>query len=81
MIVIRFRDDNSKRRAIGFLAGRFSCTSYLSGETLVPPEALAALANAGVRYSVEGRATYEQLIPALRLRRAERRLEPEGEAG
>src|SRR5262245_44025561 len=66
MIQIRFADDASKRRALGFLAGRFSFKSWASGEMIVPEAALAALALEGIRFSVEGRATYEQLIPAVR---------------
>jgi hypothetical protein len=66
MIQIRFPNIDAKKRALGFLPGRFSCTSYASGEMLVPPEALAALANAGIPFSVEGPATYGQNVPALR---------------
>jgi hypothetical protein len=66
MIQIRFSDDNSKRQALGYLAGRFSFKSWATGEMVVPEEALPFLATEGIRFSVEGRATYEQLIPALR---------------
>jgi hypothetical protein len=66
MIQIRFPDMDAKRRALGFLAGRFPCTSYKTGEMLVPPEALAALATAAIPFTVEGPATYGQAIPALR---------------
>ena len=66
MIVIRFPNADEEKRALGFLARRFSCTCYASGETLVPPEALPALASAGVPFSVEGPATYGQTVPALR---------------
>jgi hypothetical protein len=66
MIRIRFPDAASERRALGFLAGRFSFKSWASGETLVPPTALASLALEGIPFSVEGRATYEQYAPAVR---------------
>lgn len=66
MIVIRFPDRDTERRALGFLAGRFSFTTRASGETLVPHTALSALAAEGIRFTVEGPATYEQLIPAVR---------------
>jgi hypothetical protein len=66
MITIRFPDIDAKKKALGFLAGRFSCTSYATGEMLVPEDALGALASAGIRFSVEGPATYGQSIPALR---------------
>jgi hypothetical protein len=66
MIRIRFPDAASERRALGYLAGRFSFKSWASGETLVPEAALPALAVEGIRFSVEGPATYDHLIPALR---------------
>jgi hypothetical protein len=66
MIVIRFANAETERRALGFLAGRFSFTTKATGETLVPPAALAALAREKFAYSVEGPASYEQLVPTLR---------------
>ncbi len=57
MIVIRFPDRESERRALGFLAGRYSCTSWSNGETLVPEEALSDLAVEGIRFIVKGRST------------------------
>jgi len=62
MIVIRFDDTDTKRRALGFLAGRFSFKSWATGEMAVPEAALAHLATAGIAFSVEGPATYERLI-------------------
>jgi hypothetical protein len=66
MILIRFSDAESKRRALGFLAGRFSFKSWASGEMAVPEAALAHLATEGVTFSVEGPATYERLISTIR---------------
>lgn len=66
MICIRFPDDASHRRALGYLAGRFSFKSWATGEMVVPEHALPCLAWEGIRFIVEGRATYEQLIPSLR---------------
>jgi hypothetical protein len=54
MIVIRFPNPESKRRALGFLPGRFPFTSWSTGEMLVPE---AALAVEGIPFSVEGPAT------------------------
>lgn len=65
-IRIRFTDDESKRRALGFLAGRFSFKSYDSGEMLVAEQALSAMAVEGISFTVEGRGTYAVAIPALR---------------
>lgn len=66
MISIRFPDEKSERRALGALAGRFSFKSWASGETLVPEAALSFLAVEGIRFTVEGPATYERRIPAVR---------------
>ena len=66
MIRIRFPDAASERRALGYLAGRFSFKSWASGDTLVPEAALAGLAREGIRFTVEGPATDEQLVPPLR---------------
>ena len=66
MILIRFPSTESKRRALGSLAGRFAFKSWATGEMLVPEDALAFLAVQGVAFAVEGPATYEQNSPALR---------------
>jgi hypothetical protein len=66
LIRIRFPDQESKRRALGFLAGRFSFTSYASEEVLVVESALTALAVEGLSFTVEGPATYAESIPAFR---------------
>ena len=61
MIIIRFADEPSKRKALGHLAGRFSFKSWASGEMMLPKEALALLAEEDIRFTVEGPATYERL--------------------
>jgi hypothetical protein len=63
MIIIRFPDNETKRNALGYLAGRFSGKSWSTGELMVPEEALAHLAAEGIRFTVEGPATYERLAP------------------
>lgn len=70
MIVIRFRDSESKRRALGFLAERFSFKSWGAGEMTVPEGALAPLASEGIVFSVEGPASYERPAPAVQDRAA-----------
>ncbi len=67
MITIRFPDAASKHRALGFLPGRFSCKSFATGEMIVPPEALAALALEGISFYVEGPTTYERYVPQVRI--------------
>jgi len=66
MIIIRFPDAAAKRRALGFLAGRFSFKSWATGEMMVPASALAALALESIPFQAEGPATYEQLATPLR---------------
>lgn len=66
MICIRFSDPAAERRGLGFLAGRFTFKSWATGVTLVPEHALPALAREGIPFSVEGPATYEQIIQAVR---------------
>lgn len=66
MIRIRFPNPESKRAALGKLAGRFSFKSWATGEMLVPEDALAFLAVEGIGFVVEGPATYEQSTSAHR---------------
>jgi hypothetical protein len=65
MIIARFPDPASERRAVGYLAGRFSFTTRATGETLVPEAALSFLATEGIVFHVEGVATYELRVPPL----------------
>jgi hypothetical protein len=65
-IRIRFPDLDSKRKALGFLAGRYSFTSYATGEMLVIESAVTALAVEGISFTVERPATYAEAIPAFR---------------
>lgn len=66
MVIIRFQDDAAKRRALGYLPGRFSFKSWATGEMMVPEEALAALAHERIPYVVEGPATYEHYALTIR---------------
>jgi hypothetical protein len=66
MILIRFPNAESKRAALGALAGRFSFKSWATGEMLVPEDALGFLAVQGIGFTVEGPATYEQNGSAFR---------------
>jgi len=68
MIRIRFPNAESKRAALGKLAGRFSFKSWATGEMLVPGDALPFLAEQGVVFTVEGRAAHEDFgTPVPRL--------------
>jgi hypothetical protein len=63
MVIIRFPDPDAEQRALGFLAGRFPGKSYATGETVVPEAALPYLALEGIKFTVDGPATYERLTP------------------
>jgi len=52
VILIRFPDKDAKRRALGFLAGRFTFKSWATGEMTVPEGALAYLAVENIPFSV-----------------------------
>jgi len=56
MILVRFPNSESERRALGFLAGRFSFKTWATREALVPENALAFLATEGISFTVEGPA-------------------------
>ena len=66
MITITFPDREVEKRALGFLLGRFSGRVLKSGEHLVPESALEALADQNIPFTVQGKATYEQQIAAIR---------------
>jgi hypothetical protein len=61
MVIIRFADQESKRRALGYIARRFSGKSWATGEVMVPKGALNSLKAEGFQFNVEGPATYERL--------------------
>lgn len=66
MITITFPDRDTEKLALGFLLGRFSGRVLKSGEHLVPESALEALADQNIPFTVQGKATYEQQIAAIR---------------
>jgi hypothetical protein len=66
MIKLRFSNTDSERKALGYLAGRYSFKTFADGYTLVPESALPLLAVQGVSFTVEGRATYENVVPQVR---------------
>jgi hypothetical protein len=66
MVTIAFADRETEKRALAFLIGRFSGRVLRSGEHIVPEAALEALATQNIPFSVQGKATYEQQVAALR---------------
>jgi hypothetical protein len=66
MVIITFPDRDVEKKALAFLLGRFSGRVLRSGQHLVPEAALEALADQNISFTVEGKATYEQQMAALR---------------
>jgi hypothetical protein len=66
MVTITFADRETEKRALAFLIGRFSGRVLRSGEHIVPEAALEALASQNIPFTVQGKATYEQQVAALR---------------
>lgn len=66
MVSISFPDREAEKRALAFLIGRFSGRVLKSGEHLVPEAALEALAQQDISFTVNGKATYEQQVAAIR---------------
>jgi hypothetical protein len=66
MVKLRFPDANMERRALGYLAGRFSFKLIASGHTLVPEIAVTSLAEQNIAFIVEGTASYDETVSAVR---------------
>jgi hypothetical protein len=66
MVTIVFPNAATRRKALGFLLGRFSGHVLKSGEHLVPEAALEALAQQDIPFTVKGKASYEQQVAAIR---------------
>jgi hypothetical protein len=61
MIIIRFPDAETERKALGKLAGRFTFKTWANGETMVPEMALSYLASENVTFTSHGPADYDRL--------------------
>jgi hypothetical protein len=62
MVIIRFATLEMRRRALGYLLGRFSGRSWATGEVMVPEPALSYLAAEGITFTVDGPATYDRIL-------------------
>jgi hypothetical protein len=67
MILIRFPDEATKRKALGFLLGRFSFKSWATGEMVVPDFALPALTCQNITFTVHGPAAPLIFSPSARV--------------
>jgi hypothetical protein len=61
MIIIRFADPETERKALGKLIGRFTFKTWSNGDTMVPRMALSYLATENLSFTVVGSADYERL--------------------
>jgi hypothetical protein len=66
MITITFPDQETEKRALAFLLGRFSGRVLRTGEHLVPEAAWESLADQNIPLTVKGKTTYEQQMAAIR---------------
>lgn len=62
MVILRFQVIEMRRRALGYLVGRFPGKSWATGEVMIPEWALPYLAAEGIIFSVEGPATYDRVL-------------------
>jgi hypothetical protein len=65
MVIITFPDRETQKEALGFLLKRFSGMVFKSGEHIVPEEALQALAEQNLVFTVRGKANDKEMA-ALR---------------
>jgi hypothetical protein len=66
MIIVQFDDAETEKRALGWLAGRFSFKTWVNGELMLHESVLPYLAREGIPFKVKGPATYEHFVPAVR---------------
>jgi hypothetical protein len=66
MVIVRFDTGNEERRALGWLAGRFSFKTWTNGDLMLHESVLPYLAREGIAFKVQGQATYEHFRPAIR---------------
>ena len=57
MVVIKFPDLETEKEALGFLVAHFSGHALETGEHIVPEEALAALAQENIPFTVTSSET------------------------
>jgi hypothetical protein len=66
MVIIRFQNRATEKRALAYLLGRFSGRVMKNGDHIVPDAAVEALAQEGIPFTVKGKANYEQQVAAIR---------------
>lgn len=63
LILIKFPDKATRKKALGKLIRRFSGKSWKTGEVAVPSAALEFLAQENIQFSVIGPASYDLVTP------------------
>ena len=66
MVIVRFDNADEERRALGWLAGRFSFRTWENGDFMLHEATLPYLAREGIPFRVQGPATYEHFRPTIR---------------
>ena len=66
MVIVRFDSGEEERRALGWLAGRFSFKTWDNGDLMVHEAVLPYLARESISFRVQGPATYEHFRPTIR---------------
>jgi len=66
MVIVRFDDQQTERRALEWLAGRFSFKTWANGDLMIHKAALPYLAREGISFKVKGPAKYEHSIATVR---------------
>jgi hypothetical protein len=61
MVIVKFPDEATHKKALAILIGQFSGHSWATGQVVVPEQALAPMAQVGLTFSVEGLATSERI--------------------
>jgi hypothetical protein len=66
MVIIRFDDEETEKKAMDYLVDRYPFKTWANGDLMVPEPALGELAAEGIVFRVKGRANYEHFLPAVR---------------
>jgi hypothetical protein len=66
MVILQFESPEAEKKALGWLAGRFSFKSWRNGDLMLHETVLPYLAREGIPFKVKGRASYEHFIPEVR---------------
>ncbi len=56
MVIIRFDDSETEKKAMDYLVGRYSFKTWANGDLMVPEAALGELAAEGIAFRAKGPA-------------------------